>query len=135
MSDEDESFEDGEYYSTDILKDISSNLLSDVIGSDLRFLGYISNITESLIVAESAKPSAYMIGTKVFLEDYILFGIIIDIFGPVSKPFYILKAVNENMAPDEFVGLQLYVSDACSTEEIIADDDPNEGSSDGCVSE
>ena len=80
MSDEDENFEDGEYYSTDFLKDISSNFVSDVKGTDLHFLGYISNITESLIVAESAKSSAYIMGTKVFLENYALFGVIIDIF-------------------------------------------------------
>lgn len=98
----------------------------DILGQDLKFLGYTMSISGDLLVVETLKSSTFGPGSLVLIDDYTPFGHVVDIFGPILKPLYIVKPVDSSISIA--TGTPLYVCERlCKTEDPDQSDEPEEG--------
>lgn len=130
MSDisETEGYEDGEAYDLGIPE--GNENIDSCFGEDLTFIGRMRNQVESLFIVDGAKPDPFSPGTPVFDENYRYLGMIVDLFGPVKNPLYIIK-------PKHTVegGTCIYINSAMTNLDQIDESDCSESSEEGEIRE
>lgn len=119
-------FEDGEFQEDFVLPPVESVQPQDLLGQDLKFLGYIMSSSGDLCIVETSSTTTFGPGSLVVSDDYSPFGHVVDIFGPVLRPLYIVKPTNESMAVKS--GIPLYICEKLCKRE---DPDQSEVSEEG----
>lgn len=101
--------------------------IRDVLGKDMKFLGYVFNYSGDLVVVETSSSAIYSSGSPVLFENCEAFGFIVDIFGPITKPLYIVSPL-EKKAHVDGIGVPVYVCEALCKCEILEEGEVSEGS-------
>lgn len=119
-------FEEGEFGEAFELPNVEATRPQDILGQDLKFLGYILSKSGDLCILETTKSSTFGPGSVVVLDDYTPFGHIVDLFGPILRPLYIVKPIDPLISVG--VGIPIYVCEKlCKKEEPDQSDDLEDG--------
>lgn len=130
MSDFDSGCEDqANEYADELLlpgEEVHPMKVGDIRGESLKILGFVMNTMDKMAVVESVSRDVVGPGTPIFFDDYQQLGVVLDVFGPVDRPLYVVKPepTHEGMA-----GKAAYLYEGAISKESILEKSSGEGSS------
>ncbi|MFB6073665.1 MAG: H/ACA ribonucleoprotein complex subunit GAR1 [Haloarculaceae archaeon] len=73
----------------------------------MRRVGTVDRVADGRLVVRSADESVPDIGSEVLSEDLATVGTVVDVFGPVDRP-YLAVTPDDGVHPAALVGAPLY---------------------------